>query len=104
MTIAIPAQASMHPNAAIDGLAHFMWHLQMTNQALATGNWSMFWLLFTEQSVCTNVQSLTFIFTPAFFTTMVVVTLVAVMMLIRQPTRKAPNGWWNQLRQPNYAQ
>jgi hypothetical protein len=104
LAIAMPVQASMHPNAAVDGLAHFMWHMQMTAQAAQTGNWTMFWQLFTEQSVCTNVQSMTFIFTPAFFITMVVVTLVAMLMLIRRLVRKAPNGWWNQFRQPNYAQ
>ncbi|MBP6888085.1 MAG: hypothetical protein KBC21_00100 [Candidatus Pacebacteria bacterium] len=98
MAVAIPAQASMHPNAVVDGLVHFMWHMQMTNQALATGNWSMFWQLFTEQSVCTSGTDFTFVFTPAFFVLVSAMLLAAIVMTVFLILRKAEMPWWTQFR------
>jgi uncharacterized membrane protein len=63
----VSANASMHPDVAADGLAHFMWHMQMTTQAAMTGNWPAFWQLFTEQSVCADSSWQTFVFTPLGF-------------------------------------
>ena len=107
LAIAVPAQASMHPNAILDGLAHFMWHLQMTNQALATGNWPAFWQLFTEQSVCTTTSDFTFLFTPAFFMATVLISLAVALALTWRLLKKPVAGWWNQFRWPSmyhYAQ
>jgi hypothetical protein len=99
LAITIPAQASMHPNAVVDGWIHFMWHAQMTVQAAQTGNWSMFWQLFTEQSVCTSGTDFTFVFTPAFFMlASALLMAAAAVILIFRKMRKVQTPWWNQFR------
>jgi len=98
MAVVMPAQASMHPNAVVDGWLHFMWHMQMNAQAAQTGNWTMFWQLFTEQSVCTSGADFTFVFTPAFFMFVSAMLAAAIVMTVFRILRKLQTSWWNRFR------
>lgn len=102
LAVAVPAQASMHPNAAVDGWLHFMWHMQMTWHAAQTSNWAMFWQLFTEQSVCTSAKDFTFVFTPAFFTLVSAMLTALIVMLAFRILRKMQVLWWTKLHRYAY--
>ena len=93
MAITLPAQASMHPNAAIDSLAHFMWHMQMTTQAAMTGNWPAFWALFLEQSVCAQGSFATFIFTPLGFVLAAALLVSFLVMMAFHLIKKMLRSW-----------
>lgn len=100
LAVSVPAQASMHGAAEAAGISHFAFHAQMTWQAAMTGNWSAFWQLFTEQSICANTWA-TFIFTPAGFMLAAAMMIAAMVMLIGRLVQKtSQQGWWNRFRQP----
>jgi hypothetical protein len=98
MMIAVPAQASMHPNSAVDGLAHFMWHLQMTSQAAMTSNWPAFFSLFVEQSVCATTSWGTFIFTPLGLALAVSAGATTLIMFTKHVIQKESRAWQKQFQ------
>jgi hypothetical protein len=93
MMVSAPAMASMHPNSAVDGLAHFMWHLQMTSQAAMTGNWPAFFSLFVEQSVCATTSWMTFIFTPMGLALAVSAVATTLIMFTKRAIQKEARTW-----------